>query len=119
MPWSSAGGECLDGTAEENVDLRIALLGDQTRQRLAGGEAHEIDVDAGRLLERLQHRPRIILGPDRIGADGFGGGGAPGRERRGDGTDDTLRRSTFRGDRHGLAFIPGVHETSRADLWSA
>ena len=61
-----AGGERLDRTAEQHVDLRIVLLGDDAGQRLARREAHEVDLDAGRLLEFLEHRPRPVLGPDRI-----------------------------------------------------
>ncbi|TMJ25721.1 MAG: extracellular solute-binding protein, partial [Alphaproteobacteria bacterium] len=48
------------------VDARIVLLGDHAGQRLARGEADEIHLDAGRLLELLEHRPGVVLGPDRV-----------------------------------------------------
>ena len=61
-----AGGEGLDRAAEQHVDARIVLLGDDARERLARREAHEVDLDAGRLLEFLEHRPRPVLRPDRV-----------------------------------------------------
>ena len=70
-----AGGERLDRTAEQHVDLRIVLLGDDARQRLARREADEVDLDAGRLLELLEHRPRPVLRPDRIGVHRLGSAG--------------------------------------------
>ena len=78
-----AGGKRFDGAAEQHIDLRIAFFGKQSRQRLAGGEADEIDVDAGRLLERLQHRARVIFRPDRIGLQAFRGTGAADDKRSG------------------------------------
>jgi hypothetical protein len=36
------------GPAEQHVDARIVLLGDDARERLARGEAQEIDLDAAR-----------------------------------------------------------------------
>ena len=77
-----AGGERFDRAAEQDVDLRISFLGEQSRQRFTGGKADEIDVDAGCLLERLQHRARVILRPDRIGLQGFRGAQLAGDKRR-------------------------------------
>ena len=67
-----AGGERLHRAAEQHVDARIVLLGDDAGERLARREAHEVDLDAGRLLELLEHRPRPVLGPDRVGVDRVG-----------------------------------------------
>ena len=74
-PSLDAGGERLDRAAEQHVDARVVLLGDDARERLARREAHEVDLDAGRLLELLEHRPRPVLGPDRIDVERFRGGG--------------------------------------------
>ena len=73
MPSLDAGGERLDRPAEQHVDARIVLLGDDAGQRLARGEADEVDLDAGRLLELLEHRPRLVLRPDRVDVHGIGG----------------------------------------------
>ena len=64
--FADAGGERLDRAAEQHVDARVVLLRDHARERLARGEADEVDLDAGRLLELLEHRPRPVLGPDRV-----------------------------------------------------
>ena len=82
------GREGLDRAAEQHVDPRVALLRRHPRERLARREAHEVDLDAGRLLEFLEHRPRPVLRPDRVDVDGLlrlrddrGGGEHAGGER--------------------------------------
>ncbi len=70
-----AGREGLDRPAEQHVDARIVLLGDDARERLARGEAQEVHLDAARGLELLQHRPRPVLRPDRIDVERFLGDG--------------------------------------------
>ena len=67
--FADAGRERLHRAAEQHVDARIALLGDDAGERLARREADEIDLDAGGLLELLEHRPRPVFRPDRIGVD--------------------------------------------------
>ena len=68
-----AGRECLDRSAEQHIDLRIASFREQPRQRFAGGKADEINADTARLLERFQHRARIVFRPDRIGLQALRG----------------------------------------------
>src|SRR5205823_3290942 len=62
----------LDRAAEQHVDPRIVLLRDHPRQRLARGEAEEVDLDAAGLLELLEHRPGIVLRPDRVDVERVG-----------------------------------------------
>ena len=50
-----AGREGLDRAAEQHVDARIVLFGDDARERLAGREAQEIHLDAGRGFSNSSH----------------------------------------------------------------
>src|SRR2546430_3137035 len=61
-----AGGERFYGAAEQHIDTGVILFGDHPGERLARREAHKVDLDAGRFLELLEHRPRPILRPDRV-----------------------------------------------------
>ena len=66
-----SGGEGLHRATEQHVDSRIVLFRDDPRQRLARGEAYEVDLDAGCLLELLEHGSRPVFGPDRIDVQRF------------------------------------------------
>ena len=72
------GSEGFHRSAEEHIHTRIVLFGNDAGERLAGREADEVDLDAGRLLEFLEHRPRPVLGPDRIDIQRVGRDGGVG-----------------------------------------
>ena len=93
--FADAGRERLDRTAEQHVDARVVLFRDDAGERLARREADEVDLDAGGLLELLEHRPRPVLGPDRVDVERLRRHGKRAAEKRyGGEAQRTARKGT-------------------------